>query len=59
MVWGDAGHGNDSGATLVIRNALTGPVNKLNVCTGSAGRQKESQTRDEERERGRKGCAGM
>lgn len=59
MVWrgGDAGHGNDSAATLVIRNAFTGPVNKLNVCPDRAGRQKESQTREIERER--KGCAGM
>lgn len=57
MAWGDAGHGNDSAATLVIRNAFTGPVNKLNVCSDRAGRQKESQTIEIERER--KGCAGM
>lgn len=50
---GAAGHGNDSAATLVIRNAFTGPVNKLNVCTDSAGRQKESQTRE-----GEKGMCG-
>lgn len=52
MAWGDAGHGNDSAATLVIRNAFTGPVNKLNVCSDRAGRQKESQTREREEEKG-------
>lgn len=55
MAWrrgGEAGHGNDSAATLVIRNAFTGPVNKLNVCSDSAGMQKESQTREGEREKG-------
>lgn len=31
---GYVGRGNDSAATLVIRNAFTGPVNKLNVCHG-------------------------
>lgn len=57
VVWGGAaGHGNDSAATLVIRNAFTGPVNKLNVCTDSAGRQAKGKSNKRGGERDVRAC---